>query len=142
MSAPCPSVLVVLVLDLIATVVIVLTGGFLVWLGVVGIVCPKIASGFLLAFATTVAKHHAELAIRMVVGAAFVVRAPTLPGSVVFRVFGWVLIVTTVVMFLMPWRWHQRFAEEHVPKALRFLPLIGVVSLVAGVAVLGVVLLA
>ncbi len=126
-------------IDLIATVVIALTGGFLVWLGVVAIFRPKIASGFLLAFATTPAKHHIELAIRVVVGAAFVVRAPHLPGSVVFRLFGWVLIVTTAVMFLMPWRWHHRFAEENVPKALKFLPVIGVVSLVAGVGVLSVV---
>lgn len=132
----------VCVIDLIATVVIALTGGFLVWLGVVAIVRPKIASGFLLAFATTRAKHHLELAIRMVVGTACVVRAPTLPGSVVFRLVGWVLIGTTAVMFLMPWRWHQRFAEANVPKALTFLPVIGVVSLVGGVVVLGVILLA
>ncbi|MEO8478769.1 MAG: hypothetical protein ABI542_03980 [Gemmatimonadota bacterium] len=57
-------------IDLIATVVIVLTGGFLVWLGMVAIIRPKIASAFLLTFATTKATQQIELASRMVVGAA------------------------------------------------------------------------
>ncbi len=123
-------------IGLIATSVVALAGGFLVWLGMVALVRPSIASEFLLGFATTAAKHHTELAVRMVVGAAFVLRAPFLPGAAVFRLFGWVLIVTTVGLLLVPWRWHQHFAEANVPKALRFLPAIGVASFLAGVAVL------
>jgi hypothetical protein len=36
------------------------------------------------------------------------------------------------VMALVPWRVHDRFAKAAVPKALRYLPLIGVASLALG----------
>ena len=52
------------------------------------------------------------------------------PG--VFVVLGWVLIVTSVALFAVPWTWHRRFAERSVPQAVRHLKLLGVASLIFG----------
>jgi hypothetical protein len=52
--------------------------------------------------------------------------------ATVFVAFGWVLLATTAVLLLVPWRWHQRFAQLSVPKAVRYLPLIAIASLLLG----------
>ncbi|MRR11683.1 hypothetical protein EG835_04270 [bacterium] len=49
-----------------------------------------------------------------------------------FTVFGWVLVVTTVGMFVVPWHWHRRFSERSVPQAVRRLPLLGIASFALG----------
>jgi len=47
-----------------------------------------------------------------------------------------VLVVTSAALLLVPWQWHRRFAGRAVPQALRFLPLIGICSLLLGGLVL------
>ena len=93
---------------------------------------PARARRFLLGFASSPVLHYAELAIRCVVGAGFVHRAPNMRFPLVFTVAGSVLLLTTAGLVLVPWRWHRRFAERSVPAALRFLPLLGVASLLLG----------
>ena len=60
------------------------------------------------------------------------IAAPHSIHPLALTAFGWLLIGTTAVMAVVPWRVHRRFAEAAVPKALRFLPLIGVTSVVLG----------
>ena len=65
----------------------------------------------------------------LVLGAAALVR----PGVVRTFLLGF---ANTAVMALVPWRVHDRFARSAVPKALGFLPLIGISSLLIGAALL------
>ena len=101
-------------------------------LGAVSLVMPSRASSFLLGFATTSRKHYIELIARFLVGLALLTTAPRSSNSTALLAFGWLLLVTTGVMALVPWRTHQRFAQASVPRALRFLPLIGIASLAFG----------
>ena len=105
---------------------------FFLVLGLAALIRPSSAKRFLLGFATSALKHYAELATRLVVGAAMLLVAPHSAHAPALTAFGWLLIVTTAVMAIVPWRIHRRFAEASVPKALRFLPMIGVSSLVLG----------
>ena len=105
---------------------------FFLMLGLAALIRPSIARRFLLGFATSALKHYTELATRFMVGASMLLVAPHSAYSSALAAFGWLLIVTTAVMTLVPWRVHHRFAAASVPKALRFLPMIGVSSLVLG----------
>ena len=105
---------------------------FFLILGMTALIRPSSARRFLLAFATSALKHYTELATRFVVGAAMLLVAPHSACSSALTAFGWLLIATTAVMTLIPWRVHYRFAAASVPKALRFLPMIGVSSLALG----------
>ena len=105
---------------------------FFLMLGLAALIRPSIARRFLLGFATSALKHYTELAMRFLVGASMLLVAPHSAYSSALAAFGWLLIVTTAVMAIVPWRIHRRFAEASVPKALRFLPMIGVSSLVLG----------
>jgi len=80
--------------------------------------------------------HYLELAVRLVVGGAFVVSAPMLRYPLAFAAFGWIIVITTVGLMLVPWQWHRLLAQRTVPRALRFLPLLGLASLLLGGVVL------
>ena len=111
---------------------VVLAALYLVALGATSLVVPARASRFLLGFAASRSIHFAELLLRLVVGAALVFFAPHMSFSGAFIFFGWVLLVTTACLLLVPWRWHRRFTQHAVPHATRYIRLIGVASLAFG----------
>ncbi|MDZ4812536.1 MAG: hypothetical protein SGI99_07980 [Pseudomonadota bacterium] len=119
-------------IDLLAQAVILLAGLFLAYLGVSSLAAPVRASRFLLGFAASPLLHWLELALRCIVGIAFLLHAPEMRYSPVFKGLGWVLLLTTAALMLVPWHLHRRFTQKAVPQALRFLPLIGVASLLLG----------
>ena len=120
----------------VAHAIVVAFGIFLVGLALAALLTPARARGFLSGFATTPNKHYLEMAVRLVVGAAVLATASRMPFPLPFMVFGWVLVLSTLVLSLMPWRWHNRFAQRAVPQALKYLPLIAIASFATGVAVL------
>lgn len=124
-------------LDLLSVIVLCAAGAYLVVLGVAAVAFPAQASRFLLAFAGSARAHYLELAIRLAVGCALLLRAPAMPLSGVWLAIGWVLIASTAILLLLPWRWHRAFAERSVPPVLRFIAPLGIAS-----ALLGIVLAA
>jgi hypothetical protein len=119
-------------LELAAQVVIVLAGLYLCGLGVAALLMPDRARRFLFGFVGSQTLHFVELFLRFVVGAAFVIGAHQMLLPEVFRAFGWLLLISTAVLLLLPWQWHQRFAQQTLPRATRYIGLIGVASLAFG----------
>jgi uncharacterized protein YjeT (DUF2065 family) len=124
------------VIEVLALAVAISAGLFFVSLGFIALLAPSRASRFLAAFANSPTKHYAELALRFLVGGAFVLVAPEARISELFTLLGWTLLATTAVLMLIPWRWHHSFARRAVPAALRFLPLVGASSVLLGALVL------
>ena len=127
-------------LSALASLVVLLAGLYLLLLGLACLAARPKATAFLQRFAGSARAHYLEMAVRLVVGAAFVLAAPGMAGPRVFAVVGWVLVATTVPLLLMPWRWHHRLARRIVPPFLRLLPLVGACSVLAGLAVVGALL--
>lgn len=123
-------------LDLLALAVVILAAIYFIALGLASFFAPGLASRFLLGFAGTASAHFLELTIRMIVGGALVVRSKSMLLGDLFSAFGWLVLVTTLVLFLVPWRWHRRFAERAVPQALRFLRGMGVIAIALGALLL------
>ncbi|HEX5757112.1 MAG TPA: hypothetical protein VFY12_12285 [Arenimonas sp.] len=123
-------------LDAFPLLVLVLTGVYFIALGLLCVLAPTRASTFLMGFAGSAGAHYAELSVRIVVGLAFVAQAAQSPFPMAFSGFGWLLVGTSAVLVLFPWRWHRAFAQRAVPQALRYLPAIAVGSLGLGVFVL------
>lgn len=115
---------------------VVLAASFLLALGATSLLVPALARRFLLGFASTRVLHFTELLFRSITGAAFVLYAPHMYLPEIFRIFGWVLLITTALLALVPWRWHHRFAQHTVPPVTRFIALIGLASLALGGAIL------
>ncbi len=125
-----------MMLNMLSLIGVLLTGLYFVGLAVVAFAAPDKAGRFLLSFAGTPFAHFLEMSLRLAMGAAFVIRAPLMMFPEAFKLFGWVLVVTTVCLLAVPWRWHRRFAQRVVPQALRRLRLVAVVSLALGALVL------
>ena len=120
---------------------VVLAAVYFIALAGVSLLIPASASRFLLGFAGSPFKHYTELFVRFLVGAALVLHAPRTVAPSAFAVFGWLLLVTTACLLLVPWRWHQRFAQYAVPQAARHISLIGLASLALGGVMLVAVVL-
>jgi sorbitol-specific phosphotransferase system component IIC len=116
----------------VAKAIVVLVALFFLLLGVLAFVKPARIHGFLLGFAGNALKHYTELLVRLLVGTSLLLVARESAYTGVLSGFGWLLIITTAVMALIPWRVHHRFTQSAVPKALRFLPLMGLASLAIG----------
>ena len=120
----------------VAKSIVVLAACFFLLFGVLAFVRPARIHGFLLGFAGSALKHFAELLVRLLVGASLLLLSPESAFAGVLSAFGWLLIITTALMALIPWRVHHRFTQSAVPKALQFLPLMGLVSLAIGACLL------
>ncbi|MEY2867208.1 MAG: hypothetical protein RIQ43_1234 [Pseudomonadota bacterium] len=116
----------------VAKSIVVLAACFFLLFGVLAFVRPARIHGFLLGFAGSALKHYAELLVRLLVGASLLLLSPESAFAGVLSAFGWLLIITTALMALRPWRVHHRFTQSAVPKALQFLPLMGLASLALG----------
>jgi hypothetical protein len=115
----------------------VLAGGiYLLCLGVASLVAPESTKRFLSGFASSAGAHLIELFVRFTIGAAFIVAAPQMRLAPVFLLFGWLLIGTTAVLAVIPWRWHHRFASWSVPLATRRMTLFALGPLAGGVVIL------
>lgn len=123
-------------LNTIALVVVVLLALYLIALGTASLLVPDQARRFLLGFAGTRLVHLVELLLRMVAGAALVLHAPNMRFAAAFHLFGWLLLVSSACLLLVPWHWHRRFAQRAVPLFTRSLVVIGLVSLMFGSIVL------
>ncbi len=119
-------------IEVLALCVIVLAGLYLLALGIASLAVPTRANRFLLGFASSQTVHFVELFLRLLVGAAIIHSAPRMLFSGAFALFGWVLLVSTACLLFVPWRWHQRFAQQAVPRATRYIALIGLASLAIG----------
>jgi uncharacterized protein YjeT (DUF2065 family) len=111
---------------------VMLAALYLLGFGVLAVVVPARASGYLQGFASSMRLHVLELIARFAVGAAFVGNASHMQFSGTFHIVGWVLVATTLALAVLPWHWHQRFAQASVPAAVRYLPFMGIVSIAAG----------
>ncbi|MGH8049660.1 MAG: hypothetical protein ACREPB_03265 [Arenimonas sp.] len=128
-------------ISLLALIIVLLAALYFLALALVSFLRPEKASGFLLGFASSASFHYLELLIRIVIGAAFVIRAPLMKFSEIFSIFGWLLIGTSACLFLVPWHWHHKFTQKVVPQALRYLKLVALSSFAMGAFIIACAIL-
>ncbi|RDX36375.1 hypothetical protein DZA50_04745 [Kangiella sp. HD9-110m-PIT-SAG07] len=118
-----------------------ITAEIIVWLFALGLITfeflillakPK-AIQFLNAFVKTPWHHFLEQTLRLIVGASIVVHAPNMAFSEFFGVFGWVIIITSLMLVGLPWRWHRTFAQKVIPTVIKFIQLYGILCLALGI---------
>jgi len=109
---------------------------YLLALGLAAGCAPQRATRFLGQFAQSAKAHYTEMALRAAVGLALIVHAEHMRYSEAFVLIGWVITLTTALLLMVPWRWHQAIANRAVPLALRILPVLALCSVLAGVLLL------
>jgi len=66
-----------------------------------------------------------EQGLRVLAGAALVVRAPEAKAPLAFAVFGWLLVASSLLILVLPMRWHAAYGdwwlERLTPRTVRWL---------------------
>lgn len=121
---------------MLTAVIVVLAGIWLIALATISFARPNLAKRFLGGFASSAFTHFLEVSVRIIVGTAFVLYSPQMKFSVMLALFGWILILTSIVLLFVPWKLHRRFAEWSLPVATRSMLLFGIVSYLGGLFIL------
>jgi hypothetical protein len=114
--------------QVVAAGIIVSAGVCLIALSAVALARPDLARRFLLGFAATATAHYTEMGARILVGVSLVIASPRMLISQFFFWFGMALLVSSILLICLPWKWHRSMGERVLP---RFVNLLGLVSLVS-----------
>ena len=109
---------------------------FLIGLAVMIAIRPSLAERFLRAFASSARSHYTEQGLRLLVGAALVNAASAMRYPSLFTLFGWLIVVSSALLLLTPWQWHQAFGARVMPLVIRHMRVFAL-----GAAALGVFIL-
>lgn len=120
----------------VSGIVVVAFGIALIVMAVVSAIKPEFAERALESFASSARAHYTEQAVRLCVGAAMILFSPFTLFPDIFNYFGWIVIVTTTGLLLIPWHWHHRFAMWTIPWAIRHLKFYAVSSFTLGAFIL------
>jgi uncharacterized protein YjeT (DUF2065 family) len=121
--------------ELIAKWIVILGGAAVAGLGATLWLRPAQGRRFLAAFASSASLHLIELANRCVLGVAILIHGPKSAFPQAMAGFGWILILTSLILLVLPWRWHRHFAERAVPLATACPRLLGTGAVVLGSAI-------
>lgn len=124
------------VIEAVASVIVVLAAIYLIGLAATTFFAPACAARFLNGFAGSARVHVFEMVIRLIVGCSLLVYAPYMLYPDAFKILGWALVISSAILLLLPWRWHQRFAQRVVPPITRRVWLVGIVALPLGGVIL------
>jgi hypothetical protein len=116
----------------LAWLVLLAAAGWLAWVGWLMAFRPLTALDLLSRTATTYRINATEQVPRLIAGAAMIVRAEVSRFPLLFEVAGWFIVASSVVLLVIPLRWHNSYA---VFWARRIPP--GVVRMIAPFSVLG-----
>ena len=121
------------IMSAVAGAILVAFGVFLIGLTVVVFAKPGVAERFFMAFASSARTHYIEQIVRLVIGASLIIRSGAMWQSKVFWLVGWGIVISSLVLILTPWQWHDRFGEEVRPMLIRHMKLFAVGLLAFGV---------
>lgn len=120
----------------IAGAIVVMYGLSLVGFAVLAAVRPDRAGRFLDGFAQSARAHFMEQGLRLAVGIALLLHAPSSRFPMALEGFGWIIAITTVCLLLVPWRWHKRFADRVIPPVKQHVRLFALAAGALGAALL------
>lgn len=123
-------------MNTLAGVIVVLAGIWLIGLAAAAIAKPDRVKHFFDKFASSAFNHLLEMFVRIIVGTAFVIYSPQMKFPRGFAVFGWLLILSSVVLSFVPWKVHRRFADRSLPLLTKLMVLFALVSLFGGIIIL------
>ncbi len=124
------------IVSVLSGVVVVGFGLFLIGLAALIIAMPSRAEGFLRGFASSALTHYTEQGLRLVVGAAIVNFAGSMRYPDLFKLFGWLIIVSTAGLLLIPWQLHNKFGTMVMPQLFRRMRLFALGAFALGAFIL------
>ena len=122
-------------MEVLSGILVVAFGLFLIGLAVLIAIKPQLAERFLRSFAGSARAHYTEQTLRLIAGGAMVIFAPSMWYPDLFRLFGWLIVVTAAALLLLPWRWHYEFGKRAIPLVIRNMKLFALGAVALGILI-------
>ena len=120
----------------LAGIIVVATSLWLVGFAILIVVTPSRAKRFLRSFASSARAHYTEQVLRLIAGVGIVAFSAQMRFPEILSAFGWLIVVTSTGLLLVPWRWHHRFGQWAIPLAIRYIYLYAIGSFALGTVIL------
>ena len=91
---------------------------------------------FLSLFASSAKAHYIEQIYRLVVGLGLFIYADHMLFSEVFKIFGGLLIATSVLLIMLPWKWHYKLGKWAGPIVIKNIVIYAVSASILGLVML------
>jgi uncharacterized membrane protein YfcA len=117
--------------------IVILFGIFFIGVAVIMLLKPKIARETLRKAGSTNFINYAELTIRMIPAIGLILAADSSRFSDVFKLFGWFMLLTSFILYLVPRKLHHDFSNKcaDILKPLYF-QLISPFALIIGILII------
>jgi uncharacterized protein YjeT (DUF2065 family) len=95
---------------IIAKFTVIAFGLFIILCGLLMLFAPKRANDYLRKFGSTNFINYAELVIRILIGIAMIFASDISKFPDIFRIFGWFMVITGLILCCVPRRIHHNFS--------------------------------
>lgn len=99
-------------LTTIAKWTVIAFGIFFIGVGLIMLLAPKKARQILRKAGSTNFINYAEITIRMIPAAALILYADISKYPEVFKIFGWFMLCTSLVLYFVPRQFHHNFSSK------------------------------
>ena len=97
-------------MQIVAIAILLVTSLWLVTVAVLMAARPALCLDLMARMATTHRINLTEQSLRMTFGLALIVRAPESKLPLLFEIGGWFIVVTSILIMILPLRWHRAYA--------------------------------
>jgi uncharacterized membrane protein YfcA len=95
---------------IIAKSIVIAFGIFIIFCGLLMLFAPKKANDYLRKFGSTNFINYAELTIRTIIGIAIIYASDNSKFPDIFKIFGWFMVITAIILCCVPRRIHHNFS--------------------------------
>jgi hypothetical protein len=89
---------------------VILFGLFIIYVGILMLFAPKKARETLRKMASTNLINYTEITLRMIPAIGLILYSDYSKYPIAFKVYGWLMLVTSIVLYLIPREWHHGFS--------------------------------
>ncbi len=99
-------------METLSKYILIVFGVFFICVGMLMIIRPEKARSIIKKAGSTNLINYSEIAIRMIPAAALIIYADVSKYPQVFKVFGWFMLTTSVILFFVPRHLHHKFSSS------------------------------
>ena len=92
--------------------VVIIFGVFIIFIGFVMLIKPEIARSTLRKAGSTNFINYAEITLRLIPAISLIVCAELSKYPEAFKIFGWVMLITSLILYIIPRKIHHQFSMK------------------------------
>jgi hypothetical protein len=123
-------------METLTGIITAMFGLYLITLLIVTLLRKKSAINYFSSFASSAKAHYFEQLLRLIAGLGLLIYSDNMLFSNLFGIFGWVLVATSILLIITPWKWHNKFGEWAIPFTIRNLILYAVSASIIGLVII------